>query len=1167
MQAIRVSVALLLATASLCGQVATGRITGRVTDSSGSIVPGASVKGVNILTNVTTTTVTTSDGVFTLLNLIPGQYRLEVDMSGFKRFSQGPLELRVGDTLNLTVALQVGAQSESVTVNAEAPLLESASAATGQVVDSKRLETLPLPASNPLVTTLLANNMTMLTSPTSTFTPDANTQVTNTAAVGTRSGQTVQAIDGMPSMQGGGATGIVPPPEILQEVKVSTAPYDASIGHFTGATVNMVTKSGTNGFHGSLVFWNTNTSLNALSYFSKQSINNPATGPVTKDKIRGIVPYISFNRYRGTGGGPLVIPKVYNGRNKTFWQYAGDYFFMPYSTNGLFTVPSARARSGDFSDLLALGSAYQIYDPYSATLGADGRITRRPVPNNVIPSNQLSPVAQKLLRYWPLPNLPGTNNGLQNYTGAPNSSIDMAQHFGRVDQTISDNNHAFVSYNRYCLYALQNITFGKPLGDVYSTGVIQANCHQGATVDEVYTPAPSWVLHVSYGLVRFLSRQPSTSQGFDLNSLGMSPALISQVDPALATLPAISITNLTGIGGTSGAKNSQLYHNLFASATHLRGAHNLRFGMEFRTTAINRINYGNLTPTYTFAHNWVAATDTSAAAPNGQQLASFLYGLPTSGSIRRNDSSAALSKMFAWYVQDDWKLSPKLTLNIGLRHELEFGETERYNRANAGFDFTTSSPVQATAQAKYAANPIPQIPVGAFRVVGGQLFASSGNRALYKLRPRNFMPRIGLAYLLTPNTVVRAGYGIYYESFAADFVAVTQNGYSQSTTMVPSVDNGLTFQATLQNHPFPDGILQPTGAAGGLNTFLGRSISFFDPNNRQGYAQRWSFNVQRQFAQRVLVEVGYIGNRGTHLGVQNNWGNLPDRYLSRSPFRDQATINALAAMVPNPFYGIPQFATTALANPTVAVSQLVTPYPQFTGVTSTDGSGFSWYHSLAVRAEKRFSHGLTLQLNYTWSKFMEATSRLNGVESPLEHVVSTQDRPQQFSPNGIYELPFGKGRRFLSSAPPWANVLAGGWQVQAIYVAQSGSPMAFGNVLFLGNLHDIVLPKSERTINRYFNTSAGFNTVAAQQLDRNYRTFPSQLTGARNPGWNLWAMSVIKNTRIHETVNFEIRAEAKNALNHPNFGGPSLNPTNALFGTISSAQASRQITVQGKLIW
>jgi hypothetical protein len=425
-------------------------------------------------------------------------------------------------------------------------------------------------------------------------------------------------------------------------------------------------------------------------------------------------------------------------------------------------------------------------------------------------------------------------------------------------------------------------------------------------------------------------------------------------------------------------------------------------------------------------------------------------------------------------------------MNIGLRQELEFGETERYNRTNAGFDFATANPTQAAAQANYALNPIPQIPVSQFKVTGGQLFAGSNNRAIYNLAPHNFMPRLGLSYLVNPKTVVRAGAGIFFESFGADFVSITQNGYSQTTSMVPSVDNGLTFQATLQNNPFPDGILLPTGTSGGLNTFLGRSISFVDPKNLHSYSTRWSLNVQREFPWRMLLEVGYTGNRTNHLGVSNAWDSLPVQYLSRLPVRDTAVINALAANVANPFYGIPQYNTTALATATTQVSQLLLPYPQFTGVTSTDGSGFSWYHAMSVRVEKRFSHGFTVQGNYTWSKFMEATNRLNGIQSPLEHAISQYDRPQQFSPNGIFEVPFGKGKRFLSSLPGWADRVAAGWQLQAIYIAQSGAPMAFGNILFNGDLHDIVLPKSERTITRYFNTSAGFNTNSAQQLANNF---------------------------------------------------------------------------------
>jgi hypothetical protein len=243
------------------------------------------------------------------------------------------------------------------------------------------------------------------------------------------------------------------------------------------------------------------------------------------------------------------------------------------------------------------------------------------------------------------------------------------------------------------------------------------------------------------------------------------------------------------------------------------------------------------------------------------------------------------------------------------------------------------------------------------------------------------------------------------------------------------------------------------------------------------------------------------------------------------------------------------------------------PYPEFTGLASIDGSGFSWYHSLSVRVERRFSQGFTIQGNYTWSKFMEADSRLNGIQDSLTHTISASDRPQQFSANGIYELPIGKGRRWVNSIPGWADRIIGGWQAEAIYIAQSGSPMAFGNILFNGDLHNIPLAKSDRTIQRYFNTDAGFNTIASQQLASNYRTFPLYLTGARNPGYNLWNLSLLKNIRLRERTSLELRGEAKGALNHPNWGGPNLTPTSTLFGQITSVNSGRMITLQAKVMW
>jgi hypothetical protein len=1168
----------LFCAGALSAQVATGRITGRVSDSSGGMIAGAIVKATNIHTNVEVSTKTTSDGVFDIPNLIPNEYRLEVDMPGFKHYSQGPIDVRVEDVLTLPVKLEVGSQSESVTVNSEAALVDTSETAIGQVTDTKRIEDLPLPANNPFVPSMFAVNVTSLIAITSTLDPSANNQVGEVIAAGTLYGQTMLALDGMPNMDetGGQYAGVVPPAEIIQEVKISATPYDASLGHFTGAMINMVTKSGTNGLHGALVFYNTNTDLNALEFFAKRSVDTLAAGgPVTHADLRSVVPYIGYNRYRGVIGGPLVVPKLYNGRNKTFWMYAGDYFYEPYSSNGFYTVPTPAERTGNFSSLLALGNSYQIYDPYSAVATAGGHLSRSPLPGNIIPASELSPVAQNLLKYYPLPNTTGTATGANNYTGVPNSSIDQADQFGRIDQVISDNDRIFLSYNRSCILALQNRYLGgEELGIVAPTGTIQNNCHQAFTLDNVLTPAPSWVVHLSYGAIRYRSLVPSTSAGVNLAQLGFSPELIAQVPattglgPA-ATLPALTIDggNITGIGSTSGSQNGELYNLFFASATHIVGAHSIKFGTEFRTTAYTAHSYGNLVPAYTFGQSWMTATDTSAAAPFGQGLASFLYGLPTTGSISRNDSSAELSKMFAWYVQDDWKVTPKLTVNLGLRHELEFPETERFNRANRGFDLTDPNPVDAAAQAAYALSPSPLLPASQFNVPGGILFVSPSNRGLYNTNALNLMPRIGIAYQVNNSTVVRAGYGIFYESFAADFVQPTQNGFSNTTSIVPTLNNGLTFQSTLDNYPFPQGIQLPTGSSLGMETFLGKADTYFNTGNHQAYDQRWSLNIQHQFGSRILLDVGYTGNRATHLAVSDAWDSIPPQYLSQSPFRDNTTIANLGAQVANPFVNIPAFSGTTLGTTTLATSQLLLPYPEFTGVTGTIDRGFSWYHGLSVRMEKRFAHGFTIQSNYTWSKFMSANSELNGPLSPLAQSVNAGDRPQQWSPNAIYELPFGRGKQFLSNANGWEDRVVGGWQVQGIYEAQSGSPMAFGDVLYLGgSLHNIVLPKSQRSISEWFNTS-GFDTKSADQLSDNYRTFPLELTGARNPGINVMGLSAIKRIRIREKMDFEVHAEAKNAFNHPSWGAPNLTPTSTLFGQITSSQGGRIITFLGKFVW
>ncbi len=1166
----RLAAIALLLVWRLSAQVSYGHIIGRVTDASGAVVPQAAVQSINVETNVVASTKTNSEGNFELRNLIPGRYKVMVELTGFKRYERGPMELRVGDTLNIPIALEVGTQTESVVVTAEAPLLESASAGVAQVIDERRILDLPMPSSNPGYLTQFTPNVISYESTGSTWTPEANPHPVNFSAAGAAAGPSANEmmLDGMPNMRSN-TMGVIPPPEVVQEMRVQVAPYDASMGHFVGAQVNMVLKSGTNTPHGDLVFSHTSRPFNTVPFFTNRSIHDLSTGPVNKAKIDRLWPFRRTNRYRGTGGAPIYIPKIYDGRDRTFWQYAGDYMYMPYPTNNFWTIPTLKQRQGDFSELLALGSNYQLYDPYS-TVPSGGKFARTPLPGNIIPANRIHPISKTLLTYWPNPNATAASaDGRNNYTGPPQSYVDYNSHFLRIDHVLAPNHRLYGSYNQYHVYALQNIYFGLQNG-IYPVGGTQNNWHHAITLDDVLTLRPDLVLNIRYGFVRFSSHSPHPSNGFDLGKLGLEPTLVKQLNPKLTGIPQISITGYQGIGGSSGGFSADNFNNVFGSLMHMRGNHSFRFGGEIRVTQLNRYSFGNVSPSYSFANDWlVGPFNTSPSAPIGQALASFLYGLPTGGSISNNASSAQTSKMYAWYVQDDWKVTPKLTVNVGVRHELEVPTTERFDRTTRGFDLTTPNPIQQAARAAYALNPLPELPASQFSTPGGLLFANVNGvpRGLHNMRYLNLLPRVGIAYQIFPKTVVRAGYGIFFGSFGVDRRGVNQSGFSQATSLVPSFDNGQTFRADIRN-PFPDGILQPAGASAGMKTYLGRSVSFFNPDDRYLYMQRWSFNIQHELPHRVLFEVGYTGNRGTGVGVTQDYYSLPVQYLSRSPVRDQATIDSLAMPFPNPFLGMPEFAGSSLLGNTLSRSQLLRPYPQFAGLSATEGHGISWYHAFSWRAERRFAQGYTINASYTWSKNMEAVERVNGIQDALWHSISAADRPQHLAVTGIYELPFGKGRRFLSALPGWTDRVIGGWQVQAVYLAQSGAPISFGNIIFTGDLHDIVLPRGVRKVERWFNTDAGFEKSSSKQLGSNYRTFPLRLTGLRADGYNIWNMSVIKNVHIRERVNFEMRAEAKNALNHPNFGGPNTNVTaGALFGQVTSSQGDpqRQILLQAKL--
>jgi hypothetical protein len=1130
----------ILALASVSGlyaQDARGDILGRVSDPTGAVVVGATVRAVRTATNVQTTASTNATGDYTLAFLLPGEYEISVEATGFKKFLQQGISVRVSEKTTMNVTLELGSTTETIKVVGEAPLVESATASLGQVVDQRRIAELPLKDGNPMMLADLSPGVLFTGNP-SWSRPFDNGTASSMATSGTRTGSNEYTMDGAPNTGGtNGSVGYVPPMAVVEEFKIQTATFDASNGYSPGAAVNVSLKSGTNELHGALHEFVQNTALGANSYFS-----NMAGRP--RDINRQ-------NRWSASGTGPVYIPKIYNGKNKTFWMYGyegiADYFPRETLTT---SVPTDKEKQGDFSDLLKLGTIYQIYDPKTIQTAPNGRTTRQPFANNVIPTSRIDPIATKLLPFYPKPNLPGTADGTNNYT-TPNSDTDnFYSHVFRIDHNFSDRHRAFFRGDvnqRFQRTALQFRGTGLPP----TNGTNNWRQNRGAVLDDVYVFNPQFLMNVRYAYTRYFEPVDAVTSGWNPVEYGFSQKLVDQIkreDPRRLQLPTISPAGYYALGNSSRQANHAEIHDFAGSFTRMIRSHTLRFGAEFRAYRNNNASLGAAAAgSLTFSTDWTRGPlDNSAAAPMGQGLASFLLGLPTSGQIDVNDSLAQQVKVPSVYVQDDWKLSSKLTFNMGLRYEIDYPLTERYNRTVRGFNSSTALPIEATVQTNYARSPIPEIAAGQLLVRGGLTYAGVGGepRTLWKANTTNFAPRIGLAYQLNGRTVVRTGYGVFYD---LDRQSVTQTGFSLSTAFVPTVDNGLSFVASAAD-PFPNGWNKPAGASLGMMTNVGQSITFFNPNLRTPYVQRWQFGLQREIARQTVVEVSYVGNRGTKIRTTRALDAVPRKYYSTLPERDQTWINYITQSVSNPFY--PLLPGTSLAGSTVGRSQLLRPWPQFTGIGYTTNEGYSWYHSLQTRFEKRLSAGYTTTVAWTWSKFMEATGFLNETDPRPERVISDQDRTHRLVVSGIYELPFGKGRRWLANAPGIADKLIGGWQISGIFQGQSGAALGFGDSILYGSLSDIPIANSKRTIYSWFNVS-GFERASAKQRAWDIRTMPSRYSGVRGDGMNNWDLSVIKNTHFNEHGYVELRAEFINALNHAQFTAPNTTPTSTAFGTVS----------------
>jgi hypothetical protein len=913
---------------------------------------------------------------------------------------------------------------------------------------------------------------------------------------GTRANRSDLTIDGAPSTAtanpGEVISSYIPPQDLVQEFKVQTASFDAQFGNTEGGVTTIQIKSGTRDFHGTLGYTNMTPGLFANDFFSNRN------GQPRADFF--------YHRFGGTATGPIWIPKVYDGRDGTFFTfgYEGIREARPRN-NGVFSTPTlcmlGRAtcngvqQLGNFSELLPAGANFVIYNPFSAT-GTATAYQRTAFPGNILTPGLINPIAQALVtNFWPDPT--STPTSATQFTGnfqQPNlveNAVYDSQTI-RLDHTVNPAHKVFWRYSWYDRYSDYNNYFAN-----LATGNNFYFISKQTILDHVWTMNSSTIINSRYAYNRFIRGDTANpaGHGFDLTSVGFPASYANLIDPNILHFPRIVFGGNVYQGtATPGEDRPNDIHSIASTLTKVWGSHAVRTGMEFRSYRENRrVMANDQTGSFTFDNTYTQARNAAGTANAGNTnqvghaFAAFLLGVASSGSISTPATYAEQSTTWGFFVQDDWTVNSKLTVNIGLRWEFETPLTERFDRTVRQFDPTFVQPIQAAAVTAYiacngASACTPEVPDANFFVLGGLTFANVGSnpRGLYHTPKKNIMPRIGLAYSWDRKTVIRTGYGVFFGFLGQRQGDVVQSGFSSVTNMNVTTNSGFTFNETISN-PFTAGLVAPTGSAAGGATFLGQGITAFNPDAKMPYMQRWELSIQRQLPGGIVAEAAYIGNRGTHLGVFSGQGTTlpnrnvtPQRYLSTSPIRDEVRRVYLTQNIANPFAGLMPTGVAITTGANIARERLLRPYPHFDTVRMSRYDGYSWYHSGQFSLQKRFRQGYTFSASYTFSKFMQATELLNDDDLRPTEVISDMDFPHRIAVTWIYELPFGRGRMIGKDANGVLNKIIGDWQFQGYWQYQSGNPLgAWGNRIYNGVPGDIRLPKDQQRPEQWFNT-AGF---------------------------------------------------------------------------------------------
>jgi Carboxypeptidase regulatory-like domain len=1144
-----VSILAVLASAPLIAQEFRATINGQVLDETKAAISDATVSVTNTETNETASVKSNAQGNYTIPFLRPGSYTLSIEAAGFKKHTRTGLILAVSQVATIDVEMAVGGLTEELTVTAATPLLESSKADRGEVIDNKRIAELPLQARNPFSLSILVAGVNY-NAQAIYLRPFDNGALADWSMNGGANRNNEFLLDGVPNNANvnGNNIAYVPPAESVQEFKISTNSYDAQYGRTAGGVVNVSLKSGTNTFHGTGYEFYRRSWLDANSF-----LLNAQGRPKSEHYL---------DQYGFSFDGPVMIPKVYNGKNKTFFLLTYERYREGTPAPLFATTPTEAMRNGDFSNYRDVnGNLIRIYDPNTGR-DVNGAWIRDPFPNNIIPPDRINPVARQILSYYPMPNTttagsPAWQNNL-GYSEHINKDI-FWNWVGKVDHNFGPNNRFFARWGQNNRNEIRNFN---PIrsGAAQDGQLPLIRTNEAFVADWVSILGPTTVLNIRGGYSEFIEIARSDEAfGFDAATLGFDPALVAQlpyhVFPRIQGNVAAELTNLARNNhSTVPSRTWSIQPNLSMT----RGSHNIRTGLDMRYIHVDPVIVGSGGMQIEFDRTFTQADFSRADVGSGSAVASMLLGAPIRGFIDNNVKPGYRWSYFAPWVQDDWKVTNKLTLNLGFRWDFNSPVGEKDLQQNYIFDPSVANPVSSRINAAQ----FPQFT----NLRGGLTFVGlDGNPDRpWHYDKNNFQFRAGGAYQINSRTVFRAGYGRYFLNPTAQ--GQTQ-GFSIQSPVVGSNDGNRTPLYNLAN-PFPSGVAQPPGSSLGLLTFLGRDVFYSDADFQVPYVDQFSVGVQREIPWGVVVEASYVGSRSRSAQTEFRGVNEPPRSLQD---RCDVTQGGIAAFcneqLPNPFYQVPGFQGTArFTSQTLSRFELSRPFPQFGNIVETErNDGKINYDSLQFVGNKRWSKGLTLNATYTYvPRFDVVGSASSSAGSPTPTGAGTQlnafidnataelnvspyftHRTHRFTASGVWEFPFGEGRTGL------LGLLMKGWSVAPMFVYQSGQPWLLPQNTELSGDPSIPVEKTGQFI-------YGAQPCVGQRAPSgNYVLIPISVAYGctqpyflvrepfqaretmfwddrlRRPGFWQLDLNFAKATQITERVRLQIRFEAFNIFNSP----------------------------------